>query len=127
MAVLSLFLPWAVTRVPGADHTENIGFFDFGSFPDSFSYSVTLFLIGTVVAFFSPMGGLLQLIGGVGFVLTTLSSKFPDFQIFLWLGVIVALASVSEVIVALIYPMGIGFESDKDIGLARLLTFSITR
>ena len=128
LAVLSLFLPWTLTQDRETGDTDTLGAFDYGeTFPDNFRYAVTLFLIGTAAAFFTPLGGLLQLIGSIGFVMTALTSTFPEFQITFWAGSAMAMFSAALVVIGLASPLGIGYGSDKEIGIARLLTFSVTK
>jgi ABC-type phosphate/phosphonate transport system permease subunit len=134
IAVISLFLPWAMVEDKESGDTANLGAFDFNEtfwgfdvFPSNFHYSVTLFLIGTAIAFFCPLGGILQIIGSMGFIISTLTVTFETFNIVFWIGSLAALVSAVFVLLSLVYPLGVGYEPGKRDALARLLTVSVYR
>ncbi|MGQ9588557.1 MAG: hypothetical protein ACUVT7_09305 [Thermoplasmata archaeon] len=135
LGILSLFMPWALVHDSFLDDTTNIGAFDFDeeyddrySYPDNLGTTVILFLIGTVVAFVTPLGGILQLIGSVGFILTTFTyPMICDDEIIFWVGAAIATMSSALAVIGLAYPEGIGFEKDKRTALDRLLTIRLYR
>ena len=135
LGVLSLFMPWALVHDSFLDETTNIGAFDFdesfqgsATFSDNFQFTVTLFMIGTLVAFLLPLGGILQIIGSVGFILTTVT--YPEIgndEVIFWVGAAIAIISSVMVLIGLAYPEGIGFEKGKRSAVERLLTVSLFR
>jgi len=135
LGILSLFMPWALVHDPFQDDTTNIGAFDFdesfgggSSFPANFQFTVILFIIGTLVAFLLPLGGVLQLIGSVGFILTTVTyPKIGNDEVIFWVGAAIATISSALVLVGLAYPEGIGFAKGKRTAMERLLTVSLFR
>lgn len=134
IAVLSLFLPWAVVQTEGTGDERTIGAFDFDessqgsfSFPSNFRYSVTIFLIGTVLAFLTPLAGVLQLIGSLGFILTASTTTLEGMNLEFWLGGAVGVMASAMVLGALVEPIGVGYEKGAGSGLGRLLTFSAYR
>jgi len=134
LAVISLFLPWAMVQDKESGDTANLGAFDFNEnflgyhlFSSNFRYSVTLFLIGTAIAFFCPLGGVLQLVGSMGFIISTLTVTFETINMVFWIGALVAVVSAAFVLVSLAYPIGIGYEAGRRDALARLLTVSAFR
>lgn len=134
LAVISLFLPWAMVEDKDSGDTITLGAFDFSEtyrdrhlFPSNFRYSVTIFLIGTTVAFFCPLGGILQLIGCTGFIVTTLTTGFETVRMIFWIGALVALVSTTIVLASLVYPLGVGYEAGRRDVLGRLLTVSVVR
>jgi hypothetical protein len=133
LAVLSLFLPWALMQDDLSGDKTEVGAFEFDEtfmgihlFPDNFRYSVTLFVIGTAIAFFSPLGGILQLIGGIGFTLTSATSQFEHSELIFWLGPAVAIIASVMVLSSLAMPLGMGYEDRRDV-VGRLLTLSVYR
>jgi ribose/xylose/arabinose/galactoside ABC-type transport system permease subunit len=134
LAVVSLFLPWAMIQNQLADET-NIGAFDFdeplaggSEFPDSFRYSITLFMIGTALSFLTPLGGIPLMIGAVGFISTSLTSNITNHDLIPWLGAVIALLSAGVVLLSFIEPTGMGFDSEKeDRMVAKMLTWSVYR
>jgi len=135
LGVLSLFMPWALVDAPFQDDPTNIGAFDFDenlqggySFPVNFQLTMILFMIGTLVAFLLPLGGVLQLIGSLGFILTSVTySKIGSNEIIFWIGAAIATISSAMVIVGLAFPGGIGFAEGKRTAMDRLLTVSLFR
>ena len=134
IAVISLFLPWAMVQDKQSGDTANLGAFDFNEtflgihlFSSNFRYSVTLFLIGTAIAFFCPLGGILQLIGSMGFIISTLTVTFETIDMVFWIGSLAAAVSAAFVLMSLVYPLGAGYEPGKRDALARLLTVSVYR
>ncbi len=134
IAVVALFLPWAMTP----DHLGEeigIGAFDFdeplsggSEFPDSFRYSVTLFIIGTVLSFLTPLGGIPQIVGSVGFVSTVLTSRIPEHDLIPGIGVVIALLAAGIVILSFLEPVGTGYSRNQEPTLAaKLLTWSAYR
>jgi uncharacterized membrane protein YeiB len=116
------------------DTVGYLGAFDFDEtflgihlFSSNFRYSVTIFLIGAVVAFFCPLGGILQLIGSIGFIISTLTVRLEERSMIFWIGAIVALVSAALVLISLAYPIGTGYESRRRDALDRLLTVSVSR
>ena len=102
LAVLSLFLPWTVAVDEYTSTNEKIykGAFDYDEmsqgepvYPDSFSVSVTIFLVGTIIAFITPLGGMLQFIGSMGFVLASSTTELEGFQMTWWIGSGIALVA----------------------------------
>ena len=129
MAVLSLFLPWAVIQHDITEIRANLGPYDFDEgFPSNFKYSVTLFLIGTVLAFLTPIGGILQFIGSVGFMLTASTTTFTGFEMIFHVGPVIGFLASFMVLISLLSPMGIGYgqESEYD-GIGRILSISLYR
>jgi hypothetical protein len=131
LAAVSLFLPWATVQDQASGAKRDLGAFDFEEtflgfhlFSANFRYSVILFVIGTAVAFLSPLGGIMQLIGCVGFILTTLTTRFEGVEMVFWIGAAVALISTAMVLLSLVSPTGVGYEAGKRLGITRLLTFS---
>mgnify|MGYP006992528598 CR=1 FL=1 len=129
-----MFLPWAVIQTNETGERTYLGAFDFGKtllgiqlFPDTFQLSVTLFVIGAAVAFLSPLGGILQLIGAMGFVMTTLTWGVEGFKMIFWIGAATAIVSAALVLLSLAWPMGVGYEKGRGVGVTRLLTFSAFR
>jgi len=134
LAVISLFLPWAMLQDKESGDTANLGAFDFNQtfigynlFPSNFGYSVTIFLIGAAIAFFCPLGGILQLIGSVGFVISAMTVTFETVNMTFWIGAMVAVVSAAIVLMSLVYPLGTGYEEGRRDALGRLLTVSPTR
>ena len=134
LAVISLFLPWAMVQDKESGDTANLGAFDFNEtflgvhlFSSNFRYSVTLFLIGTAIAFFCRLGGILQIIGSMGFIISTLTVRFETVDMVFWIGSLVAVVSAAFVLLSLVYPLGAGYEPGKRDALARLLTVSVFR
>ena len=134
LAVISLFLPWAMVQDKESGDIANLGAFDFNEtflgihlFSSNFHYSVTLFLIGTAIAFFCPLGGILQIIGSMGFIISTLTVRFETVDMVFWIGSLVAVVSAAFVLLSLVYPLGAGYEPGKRDALARLLTVSVFR
>jgi len=135
LGVLSLFMPWALLHDRVEQVNTNVGAFDFNqspqagySFPDNFRYSVILFVIGTIVAFVLPLGGVLQLIGSMGFMLTTITyPSFGDTQVIFWIGAAIALISSIMVLIGFAYPSGVGYGTGRRTAMDRLLTVSLFR
>jgi len=135
MGVLTLFMPWALLHDTHLDETTNVGAFDFNespeagySFPDNFQLSVTLFVIGTGLAFILPIGGVFQFIGSMGFILTTVTyPRFGETELIFWIGAAIALISSCLVMIGLVYPNGVGFRPGKRTAIERLLTVSLFR
>lgn len=134
VAVLSLFFPWALVQ-DGQGPETPIGGFEFdepvaggSELADGFRYSITLFIIGTVLAFITPLGGIPLITGAVGFITTSFSSTSPDYDLIPWLGVVIALLSAGIVVLSFVEPIGFGYEYGQEPGLAgRLLTWSAYR
>ena len=80
-----------------------------------------LFMIGTALAFLTPLGGAAQLAGVLGFYSASSEHLFvSEFAA----GMAVASAAALIVLVSLAWPLGVGYE-DRPLGLrARLLTVS---
>jgi hypothetical protein len=137
LAVLSLFLPWAVIQNQETLEKTNLGALDFGKTflgihlfdgNGNFELSVTIFIIGAAVAFLSPLGGILQLIGAMGFVFTTLTWGVEGFKMIFYIGAAVGLISAALVLLSLAWPTGVGYDTRREgIGISRLLTFSAYR
>lgn len=135
LAVVSMFLPWAMTQDYLGDETA-IGAFDFDEplpggveFPDSFRYSTTLFIIGTVLSFVSSLGGIPMTIGAVGFISASLTNTVTNSDIIPWLGVVIALLAAAVVILSFLEPTGMGYDREKkeDRIVAKILTWSVYR
>jgi len=134
LAVICLFLPWAVAHEKIGSDKAYLGAFDFNKsflgihlFPDNFRNAVTLFLIGTVVAFFCPVGGILQLLGSLAFLLTTVTTTSETIDLTYWIGAIIAPVSSVLVLGSLIYPLGVGYEAGKRDAISRLLSVSAVK
>ena len=85
-------------------------------------------MIGTAVAFFTPLGSIPQMIGSIGFLLTTATSKLEDGQMGLYWGAGAAIIGSFFVILSLAVPIGIGYSPDQRWGISgRLLTWSVFR
>lgn len=133
LAVLSLFLPWMVAQDQRNGGRLYFGAFDFGgpgpngyAFSDSFGYSAALFMIGAILAFVTPFGGIPSLIGNVGFALALTSTTFRNFSTSVWVGWMVAFVAAGIVMIGLIWPVGPGYAPEGEEGLfARLLTWSL--
>lgn len=134
LAVLSLFLPWVSVDYERGNPTL-YGAFDldepvdgYRMFPDGFRYSMTLFIVGTVLALVTPLGGIPLMIGSSGFILVSVTTEFDYVSQIFWLGAIVGLLSSCIVMVSLFEPFGKGFKpSNEDRVLARLLVWSMYR
>lgn len=112
----------------------DIGPFDFGAdddtshlFPSNFRYSVMLFLIGTILAFFTPIGGVLQFIGSLGFMLTASTTSFAGVELIFWIGAAMGLFASVMVLLSLVAQIGVGYEKEKTNAISRLLTISVYR
>jgi hypothetical protein len=128
VGVLSLFLSWVATQDTSSGQISYLGAFDFDTFPSTFHLSVDLFLIGTVIAFFLSLGGILQLMGSAGFLLTSMTyATYGQLEVHFWYGAIIALASSLLVIIGLIVPYGYGFGTGSSSAAERLLTVSFFR
>ena len=132
LAVLALFLPWAAIQHEGTDDRINLGPYDFDSdegYSSNFRYSVTLFLIGTIFVFLTPIGGILQLIGSVGFMLTASTTTFTGLDMVFWVGPVIGVLASFMVLVSLYAPMGVGYdwEEGEIDGISRILSISLYR
>jgi hypothetical protein len=89
---------------------------------------VTLFVIGAVLAFLTPLGGIPLLIGSIGFLLTVLTTSYEEVNVTIWFGSATAIISATMVIGSLVTPLGIGYKSGGENRIAaRLLTWSLYR
>lgn len=130
LATLSLFLPWAIVNSEASGTNVYLGAFDFDeatpithSLGDNLRYSLLIFMIGTLVAFFSPLGGIPQLMGSLGFVLATFYSSA---DMMFWTGAAVGIISSAAVFMSMVAPVGIGYSREREEGAAaRLLTVSV--
>lgn len=87
-----------------------------------FWFPAVLCLIGTAVAFMSPLGGILQIVG-VPLFISAFTSQ-TDGEIPSGIGPYIALVGAVVVLASLLYPVGIGY-SKKPVGIiGRLLTIS---
>lgn len=132
LAVLALFLPWAVIQNELTDSRVNLGPYDFDEgFPSNFRYSVTLFLIGTILAFLTPIGGILQFIGSVGFMLTASTTDFPIpglVDMIFYVGPVIGFLASFMVLLSLLSPIGIGYNQETEYdGISRILSISLYR
>ena len=130
LGVLALFLPWAVIQSELTDARVNLGPYDFNEgFPSNFRYSVTLFLIGTVLAFLTPVGGILQLIGSIGFMLTASTTTLPlPIDMIFYVGPLIGFLASFMVLASLHSPMGIGYRPGTEYdGISRILSISLYR
>lgn len=134
LAVLALFLPWGIMQTEGADTWTNAGAYDFGetnegdhSYPSNFRYSVTLFLIGTILAFLTPIGGVLQFTGSLGFMLTASTIALEGTDLKFWIGATVGLSSSLMVLLSLAVSIGVGYETEKPNAMSRLFTIILYR
>lgn len=133
IGLLSLFATWLLyysptEATPTAQHLQLYDLFGdrFGAVVSEsisstgFMIAGTLCLIGTVIAFVTPLGGLLQTTGAAGFVVVT--STYSDLKP--GIGVFIALIAGVVVIASLAYPIGLGYWSRKVGAKGRLLTIS---
>jgi len=132
IAVLSLFLPWVIVQ-DDRGHETLYGAFDLDDpfqgddvFPDGFRYSMTMFMIGAVLALVTPLGGIPLLTGSIGFILISTTSMYEGTDMLFWYGALVGLLSAFLVIVSLFEPFGKGYELKNENRIVpRLLTWSI--
>ena len=83
---------------------------------------VVLCLIGAVISFVSPLGGVLQLIGAPLYI--SVFASDADGRLPSGIGPYLALASAVIVLASLIYPVGLGYRQ-KPVGvIGKLLTIS---
>lgn len=135
IAVLSLSMPWVVIQTDESNDLTYIGAFELDdpitgirSLPETLHYSLTIFMIGTVIAFFTPLGGIPQLMGSLGVFLTTITTKLEDGQMGVYLGAGAAVIGSVCVIMSLLAPLGIGYYVGHRWGISgRLLTWSAFR
>ncbi len=133
VAALALFLPWAVSQDQVSHVETNIGAFDFddavpgiSSIPEGLRNSVTIFLIGTALAFFSPLSGIPLLTGSVGFMLTAMTTRFENSELTISLGALAAVVSSIIVLWSLVYPAGPGYSHGRAHELtSKLLTWGV--
>jgi len=93
---------------------------------NSFPFPGILFVLGTIVTFYSPLGGIFQCIGVVSFGALYLAAHgtFSDHWGGVGFGFILGIISTMVVLISLIRPMGIGLENDSFGLKGRLLTIS---
>ena len=134
LAVLALFLPWGVMEAEGTDDVTNLGPFDFKdaedggrSFPSNLRYSVTIFLVGAILAFVITLGGLLQFIGSTAFLLTASTSTIEGANFTYWGGAVFGLAASFLVLFSIVAPLGVGYDKGEIGPLSRLLSVSAYR
>ena len=135
IAVLSLSMPWILIQADGSNDPTYIGAFELDdpipgirSLPETLQYSLTIFIIGTVIAFFTPLGGIPQLMGSVGVLLTTITTKLEDGQMGVYLGAGAAVVGSVCVLLSLLTPLGIGYSVGHRWGVSgRLMTWSAFR
>lgn len=132
MGVLALFIPWTVAVDNDSGETSYTGAFDFMEtdegrhvFSDTFRYSVMIFLIGTILTFLSPLAGVLQLIGSLGFLMTFFSTEFPGADTIIWIGCVIACVSSVAAIGSLALPPRVSQE--PGFRLSRLLAWTVYR
>ena len=119
MGLVAIFCGWgAHAYTPGApqenllqiiDHMLNIHILA----------GCVLFLIGSLIAFLSPMGGIVQLIG-VGLFIFGWTS-WPD-----GVGPYLGIISAFILVISMVKPIGLNYKGPTDLK-GRLLTFSMSR
>ena len=131
---LALFLPWSIAQDEETLEKSYLGAFDYEEtshgesiYPDTFRVSVTIFLIGTIIAFITPIGGVFQLVGSLGFILAASTTQFDGFVSVWWVGSGVGLAAAVAVLISLAVPVGKGYGHQKGFGISRLIAWTVYR
>lgn len=101
---------------------------------DTFTPVFMIFLLGSIIAFASPLGGFLQLYGCSGFFYVFAQSSTwkdvidPTFEVgwfpYMTPIVIVAIAATAITLASLIFPLGVGFHKGSIDRFSRFLTVS---
>jgi len=130
VGVISLFLAWSALSDLEGNHVGDLGSQDFNMtflgyrlLPANLALAVTVFTIGTVVAFFTPIAGIIQLLAMIMFTLTVYTTKLEERKMTLGVGAVIAIVSAVLVLLSLAYPTGLGYEEKKD-ALGRIVTIS---
>lgn len=114
---MSLFFPWWQGAEPGLGLMIDRDYmlvqdvlFDSAEYGSLFVVACTLFLVGTFLAFWSPLGGLVQVPGVMGF-LALFGSEIGvrRGEDTIALGAYIGLISAAIVTVSLLIPLGIGY------------------
>jgi len=123
IGVIAIFSTWIT--VGFMFWTNDMNLIDVFNQVDSssdFWLPAVLCLIGVVVAFISPLGGIMQIIGVPLFISAFASHADGDLPS--GIGAYLALVGAVVVLVSLLYPVGIGYRQ-RPVGiLSRVLTFS---
>jgi hypothetical protein len=137
LAVLSLFQPWVSVYDNSSGIQVSYSALDFSDsevprslFSAGVRYAVTVFIIGAILAFFTPLAGIPLVVGCAGFALGVSTGNFAALNVgvALWFGWVVACVSVILVIASAVLPIGMGFGRDSDhTVVARLLVWSLYR
>lgn len=132
MAVMSLFMPWAVVQENRSTTKIYIDALDFDSalaervFSESTRLSISVFLIGAILALVTPVAGIPLSIGCAGFGLSVGLKSYANWQVVPWVGWVIASFSAISVVLSFLSPLGLGYERGQVHGaLARLLTWSL--
>jgi len=82
---------------------------------------ILMFMGGAVASFLTPLGGVPQLAGAIGFYTTSQADLFVhDFGA----GFVIAIVSAAIVLTSIVWPMGVGYDKGPIDLRARLLTFT---
>jgi hypothetical protein len=135
LAVVSLFLPWTLIQNSYGGDEATIGAFDFDEplglrveLPDGLRYSIALFTIGAALSFATSLGGILLLVGSLGFIMTSLGGRVDSYELIPWLGPVIGLLSAGAVMMSFLESVTIGDDSEQETGLAsRFLTWRVYR
>ena len=135
IGVVAVFSTWIAVRLTSPisssvlEHNL-VDIYDFAGIVSDYNLAVVLLLIGAIVAFISPLGGMLQLVGTLLFISAypaTANIILPSgFQ---WeenigLGPYLALVGAVIVLASLVYPVGLGYRQ-KPVGvIGRFITIS---
>jgi len=84
-------------------------------------------IIGAILAFSTSIGGVLQFIGSLRFMLTASTTSFAGIELIFWIGAAMGLFASAMALLSLVAPIGIGYEKEKTGAISRLLTISVYR
>lgn len=128
IGIVSLFLPWWQGVEFGLglaiDHDYMLVqdvLLDSATYGSLFMIACTLFVAGTLLAFWSPLGGLIQVPGILGFFAlfdSEIGVRRGEDEVAL--GVYVALISMVIVVLSLLVPMGVGYSICRKAHMASL-------
>jgi len=128
LGLVSLFLPWwqgyeiAVATMVDKDYmlVEDV-LFNSAQYGSLFVIACTLYVVGTFLAFGSPLGGLVQIPGILGFF-AMFGSEIGVHrgEDTIALGAYLGLASAAVVTVSLLVPLGIGYSLKRKARIASL-------
>lgn len=126
LGLMSIFLIWG-TRTYNQGFTL-LDFTSLTSYIDGTMFFAVMFFISTLLAFISPLAGIGQFIGSIGYVI--IIGAIPSNQTGeeWWggtgLGAYVGLTAALTVILSAVFPLGIGYRRGRLTRLDRLLSIS---